>query len=525
MIARPTPPPSLAPFAAALALAAACAGPAPGPPAPGDGGAPAPAVAPVSGPVTVELPGPPATRLATDGPGLEAAEEPGRPFRSPCLDRAAAAHLVAGRQLGQHPAAFTERAVDWAGCPDATVTVVTLTSASPERAALAATLDRLEERQSWTHFGAASEPAPGGGTRWLVLLTRRRFELRPVPSAVEPGATVALQLRIADGLRSPSVLVTRPGGDVVEIGSGSSGGTVVAPLTLDEVGRHWVEVLATGDAGPEVVALFPVEVGREPPRLWAGEIPPPEPAHASPAAAEAFARKLLDEERERFGLRPFGWDPALVAVARGHSRELAAEGRIAHVSERTGSVVDRLQVAGYRARSASENLAQATTVRDAHEALMRSPGHRAAILDPFMTDVGIGVAWRDHGDYRSYFLTQVFTRPWSRLAPSALERAVGSALSAGRPYDGIAAAAARDVIDAGVVGSRARAARISRRLADAVSEPLRFTLLEGTAFEADDVRLGDRTTGAGVVGAGFAVGEPPGDDAPLPWVAVVLERP
>lgn len=522
MIARPTPPPSLAPFAAALALAAACGVPGPRQPAPGAGATPVP---PAHGAVTVELPGPPAAELATDGPGLEAADDPDRPFRSPCLDRAAAAHLVAGRQLGQHPAAFTERAVDWAGCPDGAVTVVTLTSASSERAALAAALARLDDRRSWTHFGAASEPAPGGGARWLVLLTRRRFELRPVPSSVEPGGTVALQLRIAEGLRSPSVLVTRPGGDVVEIGSGSSGGTVVAALTLEAVGRHWVEVLANGEAGPEVLALFPVEVGRAPPRLWVGEIPPPEPAHPSPAAAEAFARRLLAEERGRFGLRPLAWDPALVAVARDHSRELAAEGRIAHLSERTGSVVDRLRVAGYRARFASENLAQATAVRDAHDALMRSPGHRAAILDPHMTDVGIGVAWLDHRDYRTYFLTQVFTRPWSRPTPAALERAVGLRLAAGRPYDGVAADAARDVVDAGVLGSRARASRISRRLADAVSEPLRFTLLEGAAFEAGDVRLEDRASGPAVVGVGFAAGEPPAEDAPAPWVAVVLERP
>ncbi len=509
-------------FAAALALCVACGIPAPAPPPTRGETTPVP---PAYGPVAVELPGPSASELATDGPGLDADDHPDRPFRSPCLDRAAAAHLVAGRQLGQHPAGFTERAVDWAGCPDGAVTVVTLTAASAERAALAAALARLDDRSSWTHFGAASTPTPGGGARWLVLLTRRRFELHPVPSSVEPGATVALQLRIADDLRSPSILVTRPGGEVVEVASGTSSGTVVAALALEAIGRHWVEVLATGETGPEVLALFPVEVGRAPPRVWAGEIPPPEPAHPSPAAAEELARQLLAGERRRFGLPPLAWDPALVAVAREHSRELAAEGRIAHVSERTGSVADRLQAAGYRARSASENLAQATTVRDAHDALMRSPGHRAAILDPYMTDVGIGLAWQDHGDYRTYFLTQVFTRPWSRVTPSELERAVGSRLAAGRRYDDAAAAAARDVIDAGVLGSRARAARISRRLADAVSEPLRFTLLEGTAFEAGDVRLDDRTAGPDVVGAGFAAGQPTAADGPLPWVAIVLQRP
>lgn len=110
----------------------------------------------------------------------------------------------------------------------------------------------------------------------------------------------------------------------------------------------------------------------------------------SPADEEEMLR-LLNEERVAEGLAPLIPDPALQAVARDHSREMFTLGYFAHISPVSGSPANRLQEAGIPFGVAGENLAYAPTVTIAHRGLMQSPGHRANILSPEYTRVGIGV--------------------------------------------------------------------------------------------------------------------------------------
>ncbi len=60
---------------------------------------------------------------------------------------------------------------------------------------------------------------------------------------------------------------------------------------------------------------------------------------------------------------------------------------------------------GISYRAAGENLAGAPTVERAHTSLMNSSGHRANILNPRYTHVGIGIV--DGGPYGKMF-TQMF---------------------------------------------------------------------------------------------------------------------
>jgi uncharacterized protein YkwD len=108
--------------------------------------------------------------------------------------------------------------------------------------------------------------------------------------------------------------------------------------------------------------------------------------------AEARLLRLLNEERERAGLRPLKVDPALVKAARDHSRDMLAKGYFAHASEDGKTPADRVRAAGVRYAIVGENLALAPTVELAHHGLMESPGHRANILSPHYGRVGIGVA-------------------------------------------------------------------------------------------------------------------------------------
>lgn len=108
--------------------------------------------------------------------------------------------------------------------------------------------------------------------------------------------------------------------------------------------------------------------------------------------------KLLNGERARVGLQPLAADSRLQAVARAHSEEMLKLGYFAHDSPVSGSPSDRLQAAGISFDVAGENLAYAPTVDIAHRGLMNSPGHRANILSPDYTRVGIGVIVAPNGE-------------------------------------------------------------------------------------------------------------------------------
>lgn len=107
---------------------------------------------------------------------------------------------------------------------------------------------------------------------------------------------------------------------------------------------------------------------------------------------------LVNEERSAAGLSVLVLDAELSAVARLHAIEMFEEGYFSHESPTTGSPFDRLDARGISYQLAGENLALAPGVEQAHEGLMKSPGHRANILEPGYRRVGIGaVESETHG--------------------------------------------------------------------------------------------------------------------------------
>lgn len=108
------------------------------------------------------------------------------------------------------------------------------------------------------------------------------------------------------------------------------------------------------------------------------------------SAQEAQMLTLLNQTRRQFGLRPLRFDPQLRLAARAHSADMVAHDYFEHDSPRFGTPMDRMQAAGVRADYYGENIALALDANQAEIAFMHSPGHRANILDPNYTRVGIG---------------------------------------------------------------------------------------------------------------------------------------
>lgn len=115
---------------------------------------------------------------------------------------------------------------------------------------------------------------------------------------------------------------------------------------------------------------------------------------------------LINRERANEGLAILAWDESLSVVARDHSRDMFAKGYFSHRNREGLSPFERMNNAGITYRFAGENLAFAANVTLAHGGLMRSPGHRANIMQNNFQKVGIGVI--DGGVYGKMF-TQVFS--------------------------------------------------------------------------------------------------------------------
>ena len=106
---------------------------------------------------------------------------------------------------------------------------------------------------------------------------------------------------------------------------------------------------------------------------------------------EAAMLTLLNQSRADAGLRLLKANTTLRSVARLHGDDMFAYGYLSHQSRDGRLPLARVEAAGLSPWHVGENLAYAQDVREAHQLLMNSPGHRANILSPVYRWIGIGV--------------------------------------------------------------------------------------------------------------------------------------
>jgi uncharacterized YkwD family protein len=114
---------------------------------------------------------------------------------------------------------------------------------------------------------------------------------------------------------------------------------------------------------------------------------------------------LVNEERKAAGLQPLKLNLELTEVARLKSQDMIDNNYFAHDSPTYGSPFEMMRQFGISYRTAGENLAMHPSVHSAHQGLMNSPGHRANILNPSFTEIGIGIRRKGNGQY---YITQMF---------------------------------------------------------------------------------------------------------------------
>ncbi len=125
---------------------------------------------------------------------------------------------------------------------------------------------------------------------------------------------------------------------------------------------------------------------------------------------------LLNDDRRIHKLKPLTMQNDLRAVARNHSFHMAEEDFFSHTDKSDRSPGDRIKGAGITDVVFGENLAKMRgfdhVTEQAEDALMKSPGHRANILNGEFNCVGVGVI---KAKDETYYFTQNFARRFLRL--------------------------------------------------------------------------------------------------------------
>jgi len=123
----------------------------------------------------------------------------------------------------------------------------------------------------------------------------------------------------------------------------------------------------------------------------------------------AFQKKvveLVNQERAKNGLKPLTMNSNLNKTATLKSQDMAKLNYFDHTSPTYGSPFNMMRNYGISYRTAGENIAMGqTTPEQVMQGWMNSPGHRANILNPSFTQIGVGVAKNSSG---TLYWTQQF---------------------------------------------------------------------------------------------------------------------
>jgi len=121
------------------------------------------------------------------------------------------------------------------------------------------------------------------------------------------------------------------------------------------------------------------------------------------SAARTIALEFIDnvnQAREAHGLPPVATSPRLTAIADRHSRHMAERRQLVHNLGLPNILGNWVEL--------GENVGEGPTEGDVHQAFMQSAPHRANVLDPRYTQIGVGVMTDASGQV---WVTEDFRRP------------------------------------------------------------------------------------------------------------------
>ena len=265
-------------------------------------------------------------------------------------------------------------------------------------------------------FGGAAEPVRAD-TVLAVLqeinALRRQHGLAPVQ--LEPRLTVEARAHARDMARHDYFDTRMPNGDKFESRLDRAGyayrrmfvqlaagyptplGVVARWASQDETKRQLLD-RRFADIGLGYAAKSDRLAGARLDHFWVLTLTEPTLAFRGDWRREILAR--INAFRSGHGLVPLRVDGRLNTAAQAHADDMAQRDYFAHVSPEGGTAGERATRAGYKWQRVLENLAAGQpTPAEAVDGWKGSPGHRRAMLDPEVREMGIGYAFlpQDNG--------------------------------------------------------------------------------------------------------------------------------
>lgn len=161
-----------------------------------------------------------------------------------------------------------------------------------------------------------------------------------------------------------------------------------------------------GCNGPHPIpAPPPIVAPVDPPAPPAPPVVPIDPPVVMQEVDQILA--LVNQERRSRGLVEVRFSSTLHVAAQDYAELMGRQNRLSHTLD--GAVWDRIEALGYRYSTCGENIAW--NCRDAAHVMdewMKSPGHRANILNPDFRELGVGIAKNAAGEK---YHCQVFGTP------------------------------------------------------------------------------------------------------------------
>jgi uncharacterized protein YkwD len=255
------------------------------------------------------------------------------------------------------------------------------------------------------HMDDQSHPEKG---IWLTLVYLEYLaEIKPVPRTVSPGEILRLRGEIYAPYQRARMPVTLPNGQVKTYPNllGNRRGFLFEIPFSQGKGRYTLELLVDDpQQGPRVAAILPIYAGQ----AYPSAEPSPSPSQEQFASTTEAAQRLfwlINQERQRHRLPVLQEDQLLEQISWQHSEDMGKNKYFAHISPKGEDPNERFHRAGGKGQ-VGENIAFDISIEGAHRRLMNSPGHRANILDPRFTHLGVGVYF--NGSH--YYITQLFRR-------------------------------------------------------------------------------------------------------------------
>ncbi|MFK0234050.1 sigma-70 family RNA polymerase sigma factor [Streptomyces vinaceus] len=239
--------------------------------------------------------------------------------------------------------------------------------------------------------GGIPDAGPGGGRS--ALRKRRQGRRRAIGGAVLAACVAGGGLAYLGGF---------PGSDGKETGAAPA--APVSALTASDSPlaspSESASPSASASSSPSPSAsASPSPAAASPtpsPEPTKSKAPAPRPSAPAPGPAPAGVAgqviALVNSERAAAGCGPLKEDPQLRNAAQGHSDDMAARDFFDHTNPDGADPGKRTTAAGYRWSTYGENIARGQqTAASVMDSWMKSPGHRANILNCSFKDIGVGI--------------------------------------------------------------------------------------------------------------------------------------